>query len=247
MAFLYTIKAPTTNINFANAGDNCTLFPNSQLLSCPQIEEDIKICQSAHNKSLLLSIGGATYSEGGFSSPSEAVSFAGTVWSMFGPNTSSSSSSVFRPFGSAVIDGFDIDLEAGAQNMVDFVRELRRLMDTDKTKRYYLSGAPQCVFPDSAMGEMLNEVAFDFVSVQFYNNWCGVQNWKSGEETQSAFNFDVWDQWARQESKNKGVKVLLGVPGSATAAGTGYVSGDGLKGVIEYSRKFGSFGGVMAW
>ncbi|KAK4176963.1 family 18 putative glycoside hydrolase [Triangularia setosa] len=245
MAFLYTIKTPATTINFSNAGDNCTVFTGSQLLSCPQIEEDIQACQSAHNKSLLLSIGGATYTEGGFSSPAEAISFAGTIWSMFGPKNSTSS--VERPFGSAVIDGFDIDLEAGAENMVDFVRELRRLMDSDKTKRYYLSGAPQCVFPDVAMGEILNEVPFDFVSVQFYNNWCGVQSWKDGEEPQHAFNFDVWDQWAKAQSKNKNVKVLLGVPGSAAAATTGYVSGDALRGVVEYSRGFGSFGGVMMW
>lgn len=32
-----SIKNPT-EINFANAGDNCTTFPGTQLLSCPQIE-----------------------------------------------------------------------------------------------------------------------------------------------------------------------------------------------------------------
>lgn len=71
IAFLISIKTPTL-VNFANAGDNCTVFPGTQLLSCPQIEADIKTCQSA-GKTLLLSLGGATYTEGGFSSPSEAL------------------------------------------------------------------------------------------------------------------------------------------------------------------------------
>ncbi|KAK0661625.1 family 18 putative glycoside hydrolase [Cercophora samala] len=245
LAFLYTFKSPATTINFSNAGDNCTAFPGSQLLSCPQMEEDIQTCQTAHNKSLLLSIGGATYSEGGFASAAEAVQFAGTVWEMFGPKNESST--VERPFGEAVVDGFDIDLEGLATNMVDFVRELRRLMDADGKKRYYLSGAPQCVFPDAAMGEMMNEVGFDFVMVQFYNNDCGVDQFTAGGGEQAKFNFERWDQWARDESKNTGVKVLLGLAGSQGAANRGYVDGDVLKGVVEYSKGFGSFGGAMMW
>jgi hypothetical protein len=37
IAFLTAIKNPTS-VNFANAGDNCTTFPGTQLLSCPQIQ-----------------------------------------------------------------------------------------------------------------------------------------------------------------------------------------------------------------
>ncbi|VBB84387.1 Putative Glycoside Hydrolase Family 18 [Podospora comata] len=249
LAFLYTIKTPSTTINFANAGDNCTLFSGSQLLSCPQLEEDIQTCQTAHNKSILLSIGGATYTEGGFSSPAEAVQMAGAVWEMFGPKKEGSK--VERPFGDAVVDGFDIDLEAVAVNMVDFVGELRRLMDADGgKKKFYMSGAPQCPFPDAAMGGLMDGVGFDFVMVQFYNNWCGVDSWKASGggdgKGESQFNFERWDRWAREESKNKGVKVLLGVPGSQ-AAGRGYVNGEVLKGVVEYVKGFESFGGVMMW
>lgn len=34
-------------------------------------------------------------------------------------------------------------------------------------RRYYISGAPQCPFPDAYMGSVLNAVAFDMVFVQF--------------------------------------------------------------------------------
>ena len=67
------------------------------------IRADIKTCQSTYGKTIMLSVGGATYSEGGFSSSSAAVSAANNIWAMFGPVQSGSS--VLRPFGSAVVDG----------------------------------------------------------------------------------------------------------------------------------------------
>ncbi|KXX78487.1 Endochitinase 33 [Madurella mycetomatis] len=244
LAFLHVIKNPTM-VNFANAGDNCTTFPGTQLLRCPQIEEDIQACQSL-NKSILLSVGGATYTEGGFSSPSEAAQWADTLWAMFGPP--SPSSTALRPFGSATIDGFDMDFEATSANMAPFAAALRRNMDTAQDgKKYLLSAAPQCPFPDHAMGEMIDAVSFDFVSVQFYNNYCGAPSYVPGAPAQNNFNFARWDEWAKNGSANKGVKVLLGLPGSPTAAGSGYVSGEHLKKMVEYSRGFGSFGGVMVW
>lgn len=63
--------------------------------------QDIQTCQ-ARGKVILLSLGGAigTY---GFSSASEAQTFATTLWNTFGEGTSST-----RPFGSSVVDGFDL-------------------------------------------------------------------------------------------------------------------------------------------
>ncbi|KAK0636724.1 glycoside hydrolase family 18 protein [Bombardia bombarda] len=244
LAFMNVIKNPTT-INFANAGDNCTVFAGTQLLSCPQMEADIKSCQSA-GKTIILSIGGATYTEGGFTSSAEATTWANTIWAMFGPVQSGSTAK--RPFGTAVIDGFDLDIEATSQNMVPFSQQLRSNMDAAaSTKNFFLSVAPQCVFPDSANNEMLQAVRFDFVSVQFYNNWCGVNNYNPATASQTAFNFDVWDNWAKTASKNPSVKILLGIPGSPTAAGQGYVTGNQLAAVVSYSRQFTSFGGVMVW
>ena len=36
LAFLLSIQTPV--VNFANAGNNCTLFPGTELLDCPQLE-----------------------------------------------------------------------------------------------------------------------------------------------------------------------------------------------------------------
>lgn len=166
---------------------------------------------------------------------------------MFGPQQNGSN--VNRPFNSAVIDGFDIDVEAVSANLVAFASQLRTNMDAATTgaKKYFLSAAPQCPFPDLANQDMLNAVKFDFVAVQFYNNYCGSQSYVPGAPNQNNFNFETWDNWAKTTSKNTNVKILLGVPGSPSAAGNGYVSGNQLSSVINYSKRFSSFGGVMVW
>ncbi|KAH8163597.1 hypothetical protein CIB48_g4647 [Xylaria polymorpha] len=196
VSFLTSIKTPTTN--FASAGDKCTAISGTGLLQCPEIEDDIKYCQG-QGKTILLSIGGATYYEGGFSDSSSAQASAKAVWDLFGSNTAAAN----RPFGSAVVDGFDFDFESSTQNFVPFAQQLRSLMDADSSKKYYLSAAPQCVYPDAAMNDMLNgAVSFDWINIQFYNNWCGVINFSNT----NAWNFNVWDDWAHNTSKNPNVK-----------------------------------------
>ncbi|KAG8417896.1 Endochitinase 33 [Metarhizium acridum] len=219
IAFMNGISPPITN--FANAGDKCDKFPgNSNLLKCPEIEQDIKTCQTKFKKTIVLSLGGATYSQGGWSSTRDAENAAQSVWDMFGPVPSGSK--VDRPFGSAVVDGFDFDFESTTNNLPAFGAKLRSLMDGAGGKKFYLTAAPQCVFPDAAAGSALDAVAFDFVMIQFYNNWCGVSNFQTGSATQYAFNFDVWDKWAKG-SKNPNVKLLLGLPANKGAGG-GYTN-----------------------
>ncbi|KAK5997715.1 Endochitinase 33 [Cladobotryum mycophilum] len=238
ISFLESIRNPL--INLANAGDNCTTFPGTQLLNCPQVEEDIKECQSTYGKTIMLSIGGATYTEGGFSSASVAVAAAQNIWAMFGPVQSGNSA--MRPFGSAVVDGFDFDFESTVQNMEPFVEELRTLIDQASGK-HYLSAAPQCPYPDLADESFINgQVDIDWVQVQFYNNFCGVGQYPTN------WNFDTWDNWAKNVSANKNAKVLIGIPANVGGAGGGsYAHGAQLAGAINNGKTYSSFGGVMAW
>lgn len=166
------------------------------------------------------------------------------VWDMFGPVPSGKT--VDRPFGSAVVDGFDFDFEATANNLPAFGQKLRSLMDAAGGKKFYLTAAPQCVYPDAAVGAALNAVSFDFLMIQFYNNYCGVTNFQEGSATQTAFNFDVWDNWAKTASPNKNVRLLVGFP-AAPGAGGGYTSGSKLKAALDWSKRYSSFGGAMMW
>ncbi|EAW14753.1 glycoside hydrolase family 18 protein [Aspergillus clavatus NRRL 1] len=247
LAFLTKIngEAGVPEIDFSNANDNCTTFKDTNLKKCPQIGEDIATCQKK-GKTVLLSIGGATYSEGGFNSDSTAKAGAELVWQTFGPP--SINSTARRPFGNATVDGFDFDFEAAVTNMAPFASRLRELMDADHSRQYFLTAAPQCPYPDAADKDILNgPVSIDAIFVQFYNNWCGLNSFEAGASQQNNFNFDTWDNWAKTVSQNKQAKVFLGVPANTGAAGSGYVSSKDLGPIIEYSKKFGSFGGVMMW
>ncbi|TGJ79110.1 hypothetical protein E0Z10_g9656 [Xylaria hypoxylon] len=237
ISFLVSIKTPS--VNFASASDKCTAISGTSLLKCPEIEDDIKYCQG-QGKTIMLSIGGATYTEGGFSDSASAIASANTVWGLFGSSTGTAN----RPFGSAVVDGFDFDFESTTSNFVPFASQLRSLMDADSSKTYYLSAAPQCVYPDAAMNDMLNgAISFNWINIQFYNNFCGVINFSNP----NAWNFNVWDDWAHKTSKNPNVKVLIGVPAN-TGAGGGYVAAPTLGSIISDTKgKYSSFGGIMMW
>lgn len=191
----------------------------------------------------MLSLGGDAYTEGGFTSADLATAGANKIWATFGPVQSGSGA--LRPFGTAVLDGFDFDFEANVANMATFGNRLRTLMNSAGGKKYYLSAAPQCPFPDWYNKDIIDNVPLDFVNVQFYNNGCGVSSYVPGQTDQWNYNFNQWDTWSRS-SKNPSVRILVGVPAN-TGAGRGYLSPSALQPVLQYSSKFQSFGGVMMW
>ncbi|KAF2275498.1 family 18 glycoside hydrolase [Westerdykella ornata] len=233
-------------LNFANQGDKCTTFPGTETFNCPEIAADIPLCQS-QGKTILLSLGGDAYTEGGYPTADAAVAGASHIWAMFGPLQPSSNA--LRPFGNAVIDGFDFDFEANVFNMAVFGNRMRQLMDASSStseKKFYLTAAPQCPFPDWYNKDIIDNVPLDFLNVQFYNNGCGASSYVPGASEQWNFNFAQWDLWARTQSKNPNARVLLGVPAN-TGAGRGYLNAGQLAPVVEYSKKFERFAGVMMW
>ncbi|KAJ5099619.1 Glycoside hydrolase superfamily [Penicillium argentinense] len=246
IAFNMMVNGPggAPEIDFSVTSQDCDVFEGTQLKNCPKIGADIKKCQEK-GTTILLSIGGATYSEGGFKSEDDAKAGAKLIWETFGPVQDGSKAK--RPFGDAALDGFDFDFEANVMHMASFANELRSLMNKENDKQYFLTAAPQCPYPDQSDKDILNgPVDIDAVWVQFYNNYCGVNNFDK-DSNKSKYNFEEWDNWAKTVSKNKEVKVLVGVPADTTAASTGYVPADKLADVIQYSKKFESFGGVMMW
>lgn len=68
------------------------------------------------------------------------------------------------------------------------------------------------------------------VFIQFYNKFCGVVDFASGN-----YNFDTWNAWAKGTSANPGVKLFIGVPAN-TGAGGGYVSAAGVVPISESLR-----------
>ncbi|KAF5097377.1 hypothetical protein D0Z00_002414 [Geotrichum galactomycetum] len=227
-------------MNFASACDDGTLFSGTGLLQCPNMAEDIKTCQSK-GKKVILSLGGASGAYG-FTSDSQAEEFAQTLWNLYGGGSSDT-----RPFGDSIIDGFDLDIEGGSTvGYVAFSKKLRELFNSDTSKDYYITAAPQCPMPDYFVNDAISQSEIDFVFVQFYNNYCGMQAWQSNNAN-SNFNYEAWDSLIKS-SPNPNGKIYLGVPASLSAAGSGYVGIDTVVEAANYLQsKYDSFGGVMMW
>jgi chitinase len=112
--------------------------------------------------------------------------------------------------------------------------------------KYFITGAPQCPFPDAflgpAAGRALGDApsAFDFVFIQFYNNYCGYG-------TPSAFR-DAFAMWKTLAGSNgAGPKILVGLPATTGAAGSGFVPRATLPALVGDVKSDAAFAGIMLW
>ena len=250
LAFMTTFFGPGNQpvINFGPAtGGDPTLGAKkinaTGLLDSPFLAKNITTCQSL-GKKVLLSLGGAT-GVTNFTSDAQATSFATNLWNLFGGGMTTSD---MRPFGSVKIDGFDIDNEDHSTKYYNtFVSALRQTFTGDKTKQYYISGAPQCPRPDASI-PLAAMQTMDFVFVQFYNNAM------AGCDIGQPGFIDSLKAWSGDLSGNstvagKGPKLYIGAPACEECAGKGYLDPADMTSVIQSAMKAGisNFGGVMLW
>ncbi len=227
-------------LNFANHCETAYDARNPFLLKCPDIQKGIETCQ-ASGKRVVLSLGGASGAYG-FVSDAEGEAFAKTVWEMFLGGKGS-----VRPFGSAVLDGVDLDLEGGsATGYSAFVKKLRALSAADASRHYLITGAPQCPYPDAYLGpgagKPLGDAlsSFDYLFVQFYNNACAF--------TGGAAFDDAWKQWAALGATAGGPKIFVGLPATTeAAASSSFVVRSDVAKLLGKVKSSPSFGGVMLW
>jgi len=221
-------------------------------------------CQKAR-KQIVLSLGGEWNSD---SSPyqltgkDEGIALANFLWNAYGtydPNSDYIKSGGPRPLdggewgedGTHIdIDGFDFDIEKaptdGGEGYIAAINRLRELFATKglKDKKYLITGAPQCVYPDASLGSAIAAVKFDALFIQFYNT---EQCAASG----NGFNFN---QWTGITGPSKDAKLyigLLGAPGASTAVDSKgasyYLEPSKAKSIIDTYAKTPKFGGVMIY
>ncbi len=240
---------------------------SSPLLShCPSIGPDIKTCQAA-GKKLLLSLGGSYPTTQSIKNDASAVEFAIFLWEAFGPIQDGYTGP--RPFGDAIIDGFDFDIESvlvAGQNpedlsrgygvMVNSLRELYAL-EPHGGKKYYISASPQCVLPDHHLSPAIETAWFDFLFIQFYNTpQCSARAFLDhkygaygGPDTD--ISFDAWVSYVRASSKNRDVQLYLGLPAApaVTYDTKMYLNADESEKLIKHFQcKYpDTFAGVMLY
>lgn len=127
-----------------------------------------------------------------------------------------------------------------------FASTLRKFYESDTSKSYYLSSAPQCPFPD-ASDPMALLLLCDFVFVQFYNNpACEI----------GSVNFTTslkqWSMALEESTLSPKPRLYLGAPAWGAAGPGAYShigSPEGMQGIAKYveDMQLANFGGVMFW
>jgi chitinase len=190
---------------------------------------DVKYCQSK-KVLVLLAIGGGIgkYS---LASKADAKAVAKHLWDYYLGGKSRS-----RPFGTAVLDGVDFDIELGSRAHYD---DLARYLK-GYSKKVFVTAAPQCPFPDASLGPALRTGLFDYVWVQFYNNPPCQFNATAGVGNLAS----AWDRWTGIPAK----QVFLGLPAAPAAAGSGFIqTSDLISTVLPVVKKSSKYGGIMLW
>lgn len=224
------------SINFSS---QCTAEDEQPV--CPDVEKDIIECQRM-GKKVVLSLGGEANKreQYGFKDDEEGEQFAHTLWHFFGESHEEKN----RPFGEALIDGFDFDIESNGQiGYLAMAKELKRIANEKGTKDYLFTAAPQCVYPDTCMSKLIEEFELDRLYIQFYNN-------KECELESDGFNFDEWVKGAVERGHS--TKLYIGLPSAEQAASSGFVSdvallNDTVGKILEGPHGAELFGGLMFW
>ncbi|EAQ92353.1 hypothetical protein CHGG_00588 [Chaetomium globosum CBS 148.51] len=136
----------------------------------PTIEADITECQTKYGKKIFLSIGG----EGNtlpLASDEDAITFVNLrLGNSSGPQVILTLRSA--PFGSAVLDGYDLNTQTrrmAPANFDTFATTLRSHFGADTARDYFLSATPGCSYLDISIhpGYLAQS---NFVWPRFYNN-----------------------------------------------------------------------------
>jgi chitinase len=252
--------------NFAAPGYNNVNDPSKNDLknNCTSLVDGIAFCQ-AQQKQILLSLGGAPGSTHyQLTSTADAEYMADFLWGAFGPlqNPNNWPRPFDTPTASNSVDGYDFDIEViqpGEQQLyITMINRLIGYFPTGKgAKKYLITGAPQCMVPDSQMGDMITAVPFDILFVQYYNtDTCSARNWKTANpqypsvpENPSGFSYE-FDQLLTflDMGASKNAKIFFGLPGADAAANTNeYLNPTDVTPFLEAYYCQPRFGGVMLW
>ncbi|KAJ4839647.1 hypothetical protein Tsubulata_045826 [Turnera subulata] len=216
---------------------HCSEYPCTSLI--PQIKQ----CQEIGVK-VFISIGGAPeYSNYTLTSSEDAKSVADYIWNNFLGGESEN-----RTFGDAILDGVDLDIRGfTTEHWDELVRYLHEYNNIAE-KRFHLSAAAQCAYPDPYLNKAIQTGLFDYVWVGFYNDPSCEYNNVNGDDVLLK---QAWHRWwtALLIVGNTNTKLFLGLPATLEAApGGGYIPVDVLERECQYFKLFKpQYGGVSLW
>lgn len=216
----------------------------------------IAACQAA-GKKILVSLGGEVDSTNPYTLQANDVgTLAQELWWIFGPpGQAGAPSDLPRPFGDAVVDGFDFDIEGSPSDAwATLANTLRSTMGSGGL----LTASPQCVVPDSNLASTIQNAYFDYLFIQFYNTRkCSArahldhtygQSENGGQPTDIGYN--NWVTWLKANAAGGQVpQLFIGLPGStgSTTDAPMFLSQTEAGQLLKDFYRDQYFGGVMLW
>lgn len=122
-----------------------------------------------------------------------------------------------------------------------------RALITVSGRNDIITAAPQCPLDDEHqdMKYLLKHVQFDRLWIQFYNNpGCALLN--ADGTPNPGFNYAEWEEYLADTPSNN-AKLYIGLPGSPSAAKSGYVDASVASTYLCKYSDYSMFGGVMVW
>lgn len=250
LSFLYQFGRDGQTIPSGTIGQSCFISNAGEGQNCDALNTAIAKCQSAGVK-MILSLGGATSSYA-LSSQSQAEQIGQYLWDSYG---NSGNTTVQRPLGKNIVDGFDFDIElnqGSSQYYRYMIAKLRENFAKDSSKKYYITGAPQCPIPEPNMGEIISNSQFDWLFVQFYNNNNYEVPCALPINGNAPFNYNNWTSFI-STTPSKDAKIFIGVPASTLASNGSpnganyYATPEQLATIVNDYKSDAHFGGIMMW
>ncbi|KAM0670307.1 hypothetical protein BB8028_0005g06810 [Beauveria bassiana] len=250
LSFLYQFGRDNNNIPSGTIGQSCFITQAGQGQNCEGLTAAMAKCQSAGVK-ILLALGGAAGSYS-LQSRAQAEQIGQYLWDSYG---NSGNTTVQRPFGNNAIDGFDFDIErngGSSQYYQYMIAKMRENFAKDTSKKYFITGAPQCPIPEPNMGEIISNSQFDYLFVQFYNNNNYTVPCALPINGNAPFNYKNWTNFI-SSTPSKDAKIFIGVPASTLASNgspsgaTYYATPEQLAIITNEYKSDAHFGGIMMW
>lgn len=216
----------------------------------------VKACQQ-NGKKILVSLGGEFDSKNPYSlQTSDVTTLAKELWWIFGPTGQAGAPpDLPRPFGDAIVDGFDFDIEGSPS---DAWGQLASALRAKMPSGGLLTAAPQCVVPDANLASTISQAAFDYLFIQFYNTkQCSARahldnSYGKSENGNKAtdISYNAWVKWLKENASGGQVpQLFIGLPGSpsSTTDSQMYLNQQEATTLLKDFYQDAHFGGVMLW
>jgi hypothetical protein len=139
------------------------------------------------------------------------------------------------------------------------INALRAHFGEDETKQYLITGAPQCLWPDTNMADIITQAQFDILFIQAYNTpVCSAREWVNSNPNFGTTGVEqcsgLRENWnllkeALIGTPSAAARLYIGLPASTLGSNNPqyYLQPSEVQDLVTAFKCDESFGGLMLW